>query len=164
VVKGPRVTDDPFKLSEGVEMPDLSPQESERNAAQLAINHRISVFFLGLIGVLSAVAAITAVAMPHHMASRPVAAAPIVPTKTVTVAMHDPGCHWFQVGSDYRKTLSTTGPVNLMNTDEAALKISGSGAIRTAAVGQSVALPQGSYRITMVGQASDDNHLSLQVN
>jgi hypothetical protein len=144
-------------------MTDLSQQESERNAAQIAINRRISVFFLGLIGVLSVVAAIAAISMPHHMASPPVAA-PIVPTKTVTVAMHDPGCHWFQVGSDFRKTLSTTGPVNLMNTDEAALKISGGGAAQTAAVGQSVALAQGSYHISMLGQASDDNRLSLQVN
>ena len=139
--------------------------ESEREAAQHAISHRISSFFLGLIAILSALALTAVILTPHHPRSQmAVAPAAIAPTSTVTVAMHDPGCHWFQVGGAYRKTLSVTGPTSLTNSDEAALKIAGSGTEQTAGVGQSVAVPPGSYRITMVGQAPDDNTLSLQVN
>jgi hypothetical protein len=83
--------------------------------------------------------------------------------KTVKVVMHDPGCHWFSVGSTYARTMSVKGPVSLLNFDEAALKIVGNHAVRHTAVGKRLLLGQGTYRITMVGQAPDDNTLTLRV-
>jgi ABC-type sugar transport system substrate-binding protein len=41
--------------------------------------------------------------------------------KTVTVVMHDPGCHWFAVNGKFLKQLSVKGPVALANFDEATL-------------------------------------------
>jgi len=93
----------------------------------------------------------------------PASAAPT----TVTVAMRDPGCHWFYVGggSSHRKfatTLVRQGPVTLVNLDEASLKIKGPGGTRIEHVGARLTLKTaGVYRITMVGQAPDDNHLKL---
>jgi hypothetical protein len=84
-------------------------------------------------------------------------------TKTVTVAMHDPGCHWFLVGGKYMKSLSVKGPVSLFNVDEAALKIAGATGVKLDAVGKKIPLVRGTYRITMVGQAPDDNTLILIV-
>jgi hypothetical protein len=81
----------------------------------------------------------------------------------VTVAMHDPGCHWFLVGGKYMKSLSVKGPVSLVNVDEATLKIAGASGAKLDAVGKKVALARGTYRITMVGQAPDDNTLTLNV-
>ena len=45
--------------------------------------------------------------------------------KTVTVVMHDPGCHWFAVGKAFKTSLSVKGPVSLRNVDEATLKVVG---------------------------------------
>ena len=84
------------------------------------------------------------------------------PTK-VTVAMHDPGCHWFLVAGKYVKSLSVKGPASLVNFDEAALKIAGASGMKLDPVGKKVALVRGTYRITMVGQAPDDNTLTLVV-
>ena len=81
----------------------------------------------------------------------------------VTVAMHDPGCHWFLTGGRYRKTLAVTAPVKLTNVDEAALRVAGAGTLRRDRVGKTLLLGKGTYRITMVGQAPDDNHLKLVV-
>jgi hypothetical protein len=86
-----------------------------------------------------------------------------VAVKTVTVAMHDPGCHWFSVGAAYKKTMSVKGPVALLNLDEAALKIVGRTGVKHIAVGKKIVLTLGWYRITMVGQAADDNTLTLLV-
>lgn len=83
--------------------------------------------------------------------------------KTVTVAMHDPGCHWFSVGGKLKKTLSVRGPVALLNLDEAALKVAGPSGVKRDAVGKKIVLQRGSYRITMVGQHPDDNTLTLTV-
>jgi len=83
--------------------------------------------------------------------------------KTVTVAMHDPGCHWFSVAGTYRKSLSVSGPVYLLNADEAALKIVGRTGPKLDRVGHKLLLTHGKYHITMVGQAPDDNHLLLVV-
>jgi hypothetical protein len=83
---------------------------------------------------------------------------------TVTVAMKDPGCHWFLVSGKYLLKYTVAGPVSLKNFDEAALRVVGpKGVIRIDKVGKSVALKPGLYHITMVGQASDDNHLVLTV-
>ena len=84
-------------------------------------------------------------------------------TKTVTVAMHDPGCHWFTVGGAYKTTLSVKGPIKLRNLDEAALKVAGPAGTKLDAVGKQLTLARGVYHITMVGQAPDDNHLKLVV-
>lgn len=80
-----------------------------------------------------------------------------------TVVMHDPGCHWFSVNGAFKKTLTVKGPAQLTNLDEATLKIAGSSGTRRDAVGKKIVLTAGAYRITMVGQAPDDNHLRLVV-
>jgi hypothetical protein len=93
----------------------------------------------------------------------PAAAAP----PTLIVAMHDPGCHWFYVSGGpnarkYVKTVTRTGPVTLVNLDEAALIIKGPGGTKTEPVGAKLTLKaKGLYKITMVKQAPDDNHLKL---
>ena len=81
----------------------------------------------------------------------------------VTVVMHDPGCHWFSVNGALKKTLTVKGPAQLTNLDEAALKIAGVSGTRRDAVGKKIVLKPGAYRITMVGQAPDDNTLRLVV-
>lgn len=83
--------------------------------------------------------------------------------KTVTVAMHDPGCHWFLVGGAYTRHLTTSGPVSLLNFDEAALRIAGPSGVKFDAVGKKLTLTRGVYHITMVKQAADDNRLVLTV-
>ena len=83
---------------------------------------------------------------------------------TVTVAMKDPGCHWFLVSGKYLLKYSVAGPVSLKNFDEASLRVAGpKGIVRIDKVGRSVVLEPGLYHITMVGQAPDDNHLVLTV-
>ena len=84
-------------------------------------------------------------------------------TRMVTVVMKDPGCHWFAVGGKYLTKMSVKGPVSLFNTDEAALKIVGGKTSKLDRVGGKLALAPGTYHITMVGQARDDNHLTLVV-
>ena len=141
------------------------PDPQEQQEAQVRISNRISGFFLGLIGGLSLLAAVAFVSYGNgdrmqHMTA--VGTAPVA--KTVTVAMHDPGCHWFQVGQSFKSSMAISGPVNLLNSDEAAIRIAGSNGVQADPVGQQVALTPGTYRITMVGQASDDNHLHLTVS
>lgn len=84
-------------------------------------------------------------------------------TTPVTVAMHDPGCHWFLSGGKFLKKLSVTGPVSLLNVDEATLKVTGAQGLQLDRVGKKLELGRGVYHITMVGQAPDDNHLVLTV-
>jgi hypothetical protein len=82
----------------------------------------------------------------------------------LVVAMHDPGCHWFLVGGKYTKSVVRHGPVTLLNNDEAALRIKGPGGTKLERVGAKLTLrAKGTYRITMVRQAPDDNHLTLRV-
>lgn len=83
--------------------------------------------------------------------------------KVVTVAMHDPGCHWFFAAGTFRKSLTAKGPVVLLNQDEAALKVVGPTGVRRDPVGKKLLLARGIYKITMVGQAPDDNTLKLVV-
>src|SRR5512133_3369613 len=88
---------------------------------------------------------------------------------TLADAMHLPGCHWFYVGGGpnhrkYAKTVTRTGPVTLVNLDEAALIIKGPGGTRHEQVGAKLTLnAKAVYRITMVKQAPDDNHLKLTI-
>ena len=80
-----------------------------------------------------------------------------------------PGCHWFYVGGGpshrkYVKSVTRTGPVALLNLDEAALVIKGPGGTRHEKVGATLKLQaKGLYKITMVKQAADDNHLKLTI-
>jgi hypothetical protein len=108
-----------------------------------------------LILTLAAVAALgagaQALAAPSHSATK------------VTVVMRDPGCHWFAVGKTFKTTLAVKGPVSLVNYDEAALRIVGPTGVKRDPVGKSITLGRGVYKITMVGQAPDDNHLKLTV-
>jgi hypothetical protein len=83
--------------------------------------------------------------------------------KTVTVVMHDPGCHWFDVNNTFLKKLTVVGPVKLAGFDEAPLIVKGPSSVKRLAVGKHILLSRGVYHITMVGQAPDDNHLLLVV-
>jgi hypothetical protein len=111
---------------------------------------KIAVLYLAI--ALLAVGAGQAFAHPTHA----------TPTK-VTVVMHDPGCHWFSVNGAFKLKLAVKGSAKLLNVDEAALKVVGAGTIRRVAVGKTALLGKGTYAITMVGQAPDDNHLKLVV-
>jgi len=87
----------------------------------------------------------------------PASAAPTVP-----IVMKDPGCHWFSVHGKMLTRYVVHGAVSVQNFDEAALKFVGPGGTRVVAVGKTVGLKtKGTYHITMVGQAKDDNHLVL---
>jgi hypothetical protein len=85
------------------------------------------------------------------------------------VAMRDPGCHWFYLGGGpshrkYTKTVLRSGPVRLVNLDEATLIVKGPGGTRHDKVGAALTLKaKGVYKITMVKQAPDDNHLKLTI-
>jgi hypothetical protein len=92
--------------------------------------------------------------------ARPAAKQAIVP---VTVVMHDPGCHWFSVGGKLSTTLGVKGIAKLTNYDEDALKVVGPRGTKIVPLGKPVLLAHGVYKITMVGQAKDDNHLKLTV-
>ena len=84
-------------------------------------------------------------------------------SSNLTVVMHDPGCHWFSIAGKLKASASVAGPVKVANYDEAALKVVGAGAVKKIPVGKKLVLARGHYVITMVGQASDDNHLKLTV-
>ena len=83
--------------------------------------------------------------------------------KIVVVAMHDPGCHWFTSNGKFLKSLNVAGPVKLLNIDEATLLVKSTSGVKHDGVGKLLALTPGVYHITMVGQAPDDNHLTLVV-
>ena len=109
------------------------------------------------------VLALAASAMVTSAASGSTSKAPLI------VAMKDPGCHWFYVGGgpnhrQFVKTVTRSGPVTLVNLDEAALIIKGPGGTRHEKVGAKLTLKlKGVYKITMVKQAPDDNHLKLTI-
>lgn len=87
----------------------------------------------------------------------------------LVVAMRDPGCHWFYLGGGpshrkYSKAVTRTGPVKLVNFDEDTLIVKGPGGTKHAKVGATLTLKaKGLYKITMVKQATDDNHLKLTI-
>ena len=103
-----------------------------------------------------------AVALAGAFGTLGASASPTAP-KTVVVAMHDPGCHWFQVGTSFRKFLTVRGPVSLLNADEAALRVVGPSGTKLDKMGSGLTLTRGVYRITLVGQAPDDTRLRLVV-
>jgi hypothetical protein len=83
---------------------------------------------------------------------------------TLVVSMHDPGCHWFHVNGKYVTSVTRHGAVKLVNQDEAAVVIKGPAGKRIEKVGSSLTLKaKGLYKITMVKQAPDDNHLRLTI-
>jgi hypothetical protein len=82
---------------------------------------------------------------------------------TLSVVMHDPGCHWFSVHGKFTTHASVAGPVRLKNLDETTLKIASQSKARYVKVGRSLLLPHGHYVVMMVGQAVDDNYLKLTV-
>jgi hypothetical protein len=112
--------------------------------------------------ILAGVAALMLAGIAGPTLAAPAAA----PTKLV-IAMHDPGCHWFYLSGgpnhrQYAKTVARSGPVTLLNLDEATLKVVGPGGLKTIRVGATLTLKmKGLYKITMVGQAPDDNHLKV---
>ena len=56
------------------------------------------------------------------------------------------------------------GPVTLVNHDEAALIVKGPGGTKIEKVGAKLTLSvKGTYHLTMVKQALDDNHLTLKI-
>ena len=113
--------------------------------------------FFTLTFVLTTAAMLSAIAYAQPAAT----AAP----KTITVAMHDPGCHWFSAAGKLSKTAAATGSARVLNLDEKALLArAGTGKVTRIAVGAKVLLGRGRYVITMVGQAPDDNHLVLTVS
>ena len=84
--------------------------------------------------------------------------------KTLNIVMHDPGCHWFMVHGNYVKTDTVkANRVKLIDQDEAALKVASRQGMKRIAVGKSIVVGHGNYVIMMVGQAVDDNYLTLTV-
>jgi hypothetical protein len=83
--------------------------------------------------------------------------------RTLKIAMHDPGCHWFMRNGHFTKKATVSGRVRLMNMDEATLKVASRSGMRHIAVGKALVVGQGHYVIMMVGQAPDDNYLTLNV-
>jgi hypothetical protein len=92
-----------------------------------------------------------------------VLAAPAVAAPVVPIVMRDPGCHWFFVGGKFSTRYVAKGAVKIQNSDEAALRFVGPKGTRLEKTGQTLTFTKGTYRITMVGQAKDDNHLVLIV-
>jgi len=117
------------------------------------------LIFTALLLTASLILAATAAARPASTAK----------ASKLVVAMHDPGCHWFYSGGGpnhrtYTKTIVRTGPVRLVNLDENTLIIKGPGGTKHDKVGATLTLKtKGLYRITMVKQAPDDNHLKLTI-
>ena len=154
----------------------LSERDEQRlrAAENTAYSYKIvSYSALLLAGIALAVAAVSiGVASGDNGGQAPAAAtaaAPASPGTSVTVAMHDPGCHSFLVGQNYQTSQTVTGPAVLTNSDEDTLNIVGPSGTHgrmtaTDAVGQKITLAPGTYTITMVKQAPDDNTLHLTVN
>lgn len=99
------------------------------------------------------------------LAAAPASATRAKTTPTpITVVMHDPGCHWFSVNGTLKRTLTVKGPAVLTNLDIATLEIvGGPSGMRADKIGKQLTIPRGSYKIVMVGQARDDNVLTLLV-
>ncbi|HZS29840.1 MAG TPA: hypothetical protein VFA37_01135 [Gaiellaceae bacterium] len=115
----------------------------------------MKTFAISLVAALAlVVGAGQALAATHHHAAA---------KSTLVVAMHDPGCHWFQIQGKFTRTAAVAGPVRVENRDEATLKIASRTTMRYVKVGKSLVLAPGKYVVMMVGQAVDDNYLKLTV-
>ncbi|HUZ15976.1 MAG TPA: hypothetical protein VMU72_07325 [Gaiellaceae bacterium] len=109
--------------------------------------------------VISAIAAIAfstsqaLAAAPHHAAVK----------HTLVVAMHDPGCHWFSIHGKLTTHATVSGPVRVVDRDEATMKVASRHGMQRIPVGTGLVLRRGHYVLMMVGQAVDDNYLKLTV-
>lgn len=113
----------------------------------------MKLFLISALAALALAGGQAALAAPSHHSA----------THTLTVAMRDPGCHWFLIHGKYLTKASVSGPVRLRNMDEAALKIVSHSKLQHVKVGHTLTLTRGSYVVMMVGQATDDNYLKLTV-
>jgi hypothetical protein len=121
------------------------------------MSRRFPIYFL-------AVLAAAALAASAAAASSSKAKVHVIKSKTVTIAMHDPGCHWFLDGGKYYKAVSVRRGATFRNIDEAAMIFKGKGFTKHLAVGKTLRITKaGTYHLTMVKQAPDDNHLLLIV-
>jgi hypothetical protein len=130
----------------------LTPRELRRALLRESLHDATEVTDMRKLIISTAIAAL-ALAGPAAAGKAP-----------LVVAMKDPGCHWFHVNGKYVKSVTRKGPVTLLNQDEAALRIKGPGGTRLERVGAKLTLrARGTYRIVMVHQAPDDNHLTLKI-
>ena len=116
-----------------------------------------------VISISISVLAFAALAVATSPASGAASKAPLI------IAMKDPGCHWFYTGGGpnnrhYVTSITRSGPVTLLNLDEAAMIIKGPSGTKIDKVGAKLTLSaKGTYHLTMVKQAPDDNHLILKI-
>ena len=116
-----------------------------------------------LVTAVAAVVLAVAAGVAGASSSTP-ASASAAKARVVTIAMHDPGCHFFKVNGALETKLVVNGKTAFRNLDEAALVFKGKGFARRLAVGKTLAVATpGQYRITMVGQHGGDNVLTLVV-
>lgn len=109
-------------------------------------------------------AVVAAAAFAVNAASASPSAVHAIKARSVTIAMRDPGCHWFTDGGKYYSSVSVTRGTTFRNLDEAAVVFKGKGFTKQVPVGKAFTVSKaGTYHITMVKQASDDNHLLLIV-
>jgi hypothetical protein len=120
--------------------------------------------------IFTAIAGLTLLTASFMLAATAAAgSAAAAKASKLIVAMRDPGCHWFYTGGGpshrkYTKTVARQGPVKLVNLDEAPLIVKGPGGTKHDKVGATLTLKaKGVYKITMVKQAPDDNHLKLTI-
>ena len=119
------------------------------------MSKRLSILFLAVVAAsaLTVGAALASPATVHAIKS-----------KTVTIAMHDPGCHWFSDGGKLYAAASVQRGTTFRNLDEATVIFKGTGFTKRVAVGKTLRLSKaGTYHVTMVKQHPDDNHLLLIV-
>ena len=113
---------------------------------------------------ISLLAATAAAAFAAGTAAASPTAIHAIKASTVTIAMHDPGCHWFTEGGKFYRAISVKSGTTFANVDEAALIFAGKGFSKHLAVGKTLQISKpGTYHVTMVNQAPDDNHLLLIV-
>ncbi len=112
----------------------------------------------------SLLATITAAGVLAGAAATASAAQSSAKAKTIQIVMKDPGCHWFLVGGKYKTKFVAKGKTTFENLDEATLLFKGASYSERVPVGKTVTVAKpGTYHITMVNQAKDDNHLVLVV-
>jgi hypothetical protein len=127
---------------------------------EFSMSKRLPIYFLAV----AAAAALAVSAASASSATHAAKAVHAINAKTVTIAMHDPGCHWFTDHGKYYKSVSVKRGTTFRNVDEAAVIFKGQGFTKHLAVGKTLKISKaGTYHVTMVKQAPDDNHLLLIV-
>ena len=92
-----------------------------------------------------------------------VAAAKHESAKTVTIAMHDPAVTGSRSAASSSRRSPSRGRSRSRTTTKRRIKVAGPSGIKRDPVGKKITLQRGIYKITMVGQAPDDNTLKLTV-